>query len=221
MTVISNFCIQITSSLQINDYLTFLSFFPILVLLVLAYQNNSKEFFMLRIFFILFILTYLYSIISNFSQILQLDKCLDALVSFLNSGRYSSYGQIIKNENFDKCLSELLFRYPLICKFTSFYSDTLSYGEDISTTYTSAVKLYNDLRMKRNFLVDDLCTSFNPLSALKKIIAFPSLILKYFGFQPGIHASRLINLLGWILTYLLGLYQDEIKALINSLLKHF
>ena len=70
---------------------------------------------MLRIFFILFILTYLYSIISNFSQILQLDKCLDALVSFLNSGRYSSYGQIIKNENFDKCLSELLFRYPLIC----------------------------------------------------------------------------------------------------------
>lgn len=75
--------------------------------------------------------------------------------------------------------------------------------------------------MKRNFLVDDLCTSFNPLSALKKIIAFPSLILKYFGFQPGIHASRLINLLGWILTYLLGLYQDEIKALINSLLKHF
>ena len=175
---------------------------------------------MLRIFFILFILTYLYSIISNFSQILQLDKCLDALVSFLNSGRYSSYGQIIKNENFDKCLSELLFRYPLICKFTSFYSDTLSYGEDISTTYTSAVKLYNDLRMKRNFLVDDLCTSFNPLSALKKIIAFPSLILKYFGFQPGTHASRLINLLGWILTYLLGLYQDEIKALINSLLKH-
>ena len=139
---------------------------------------------MFKIFFILFVLVYLCSIISNFFKILQLDKCLDALTSFLNSGRYSAYGKIIKNENFDKCLSELLFRYPLICKFTSFYSDTLSYGEDISKTYTSAIKIYNDLRMKRNFLVNDLCTSFNPLSAIKKIITFPSLLLEYFGFQP-------------------------------------
>lgn len=176
---------------------------------------------MFKIFLILFVLVYLCSIISNLFKILQLDKCLDALTSFLNSGRYSAYGEIIKNENFDKCLSELLFRYPLICKFTNFYSGTLSYGEDISKTYTSAFKIYNDLRMKRNFLVNDLCISFNPLSAIKKIITFPSLLLEYFGFQPSVHVSRLINLSGWILTYLLGLYQDEIKTFINSLLKHF
>ena len=139
---------------------------------------------MFKIFLILFVLVYLCSIISNLFKILQLDKCLDALTSFLNSGRYSAYGEIIKNENFDKCLSELLFRYPLICKFTNFYSSTLSYGEDISKTYTSAFKIYNDLRMKRNFLVNDLCISFNPLSAIKKIITFPSLLLEYFGFQP-------------------------------------
>ena len=42
MTVISNFCIQITSSLQINGYLTFSHFFPILVSQVLAYLFNKE-----------------------------------------------------------------------------------------------------------------------------------------------------------------------------------
>lgn len=47
----------------------------------------------------------------------------------------------------------------------------------------------------------------------------PSTLLTFFGFQPGVYSSRIFNLIGWILTYLLGLYQNEIKLFISSLLK--
>ena len=74
--------------------------------------------------------------------------------------------------------------------------------------------------MESNFLINDLVTSFNPINTLKKIVSFPSFLIEFFGFHPGIHASRLLNLIVWILAYVLGMYQDEIKSFIASFLKH-
>lgn len=176
---------------------------------------------MVKFFLPLFAVVYIGSIVSCVSKIKQVNKCLSLLASFINSGKYSAYGQIIKNDDFDQNLSEVLFHYPVIQRFCNFYSCSLSYGESPVKNYNSSIELYNQLRMKYNYLFDDLCRAFNPLNALKKIVVFPSLILEFFGFHPTLHASRFLNLLGWILTYLLGLYQNEIKALISSLLKHF
>lgn len=176
---------------------------------------------MIKFFLLLFAVVYIASIVSCVSRIKQVNKCLNLLAAFINSGKYSAYGQIIKNDDFDKNLSEVLFYYPMIQRFCNFYSCSLSYGENSTKNYNSAIELYNQLRMKSNYLFDDLRRSFNPLNTLKKIAIFPSLILEFFGFQPNMYASRFLNLVGWILTYLLGLYQNEIKALISSLLKHF
>lgn len=176
---------------------------------------------MIKFFLLLFAVVYISSIVSCISKVTQVNKCLNLLATFINSGKYSAYGQVIKNDDFDKNLSEVLFHYPMIQRFCDFYSYSLSYGESPIKNYNSSIELYNQLRMKSNYLFDDLCRSFNPLNTLKKIAIFPSLILEFFGFRPSLHASRFLNLLGWILTYLLGLYQNEVKALISSLLKHF
>lgn len=176
---------------------------------------------MIKIILILFVAVYIFSIISSILEIKQIDVCIDVLAAFLNSASFSPYGELIKKPDFDKQLSEALFRYPTIQKFCSRYSAYLSYSKNPSENYSSAIDLYNEIRMKRNYLVNDFCNSFNPINTLKKIVTFPSYLLTFFGFQPSIHASRIFNLFGWILTYLFGLYQDEIKVLITSLLKHF
>ena len=175
---------------------------------------------MLKLFLILFGAVYIGSIISVVLKLFRMRTCLRVLADFLSSCSISSYGELIKGENFNERLEDLLFHYPVICKFSGFYDPSLSYGENPIRTYKSAAELYNTLRMKSNFLINDLAASFNPINTLKKIVSFPSLLIEFFGFHPGIHASRLLNLIGWISAYVLGMYQDEIKSLIDSFLRH-
>lgn len=175
---------------------------------------------MIKIILILLAAVYIYSIISSVLEIKQISVCIDVLALFLSSAKLSPYGELIKNPDFDTKLNEVLFRYPVIQKFGSIYSAYLSYNNTPSENYRSAIELYNDLLMKRNYLVNNFYSSFNPINTLKKLAVFPSYLLTFFGFRPNIYASRIFNLCGWVLTYLLGLYQNEIKTLITSLLKH-
>jgi len=39
------------------------------------------------------------------------------------------------------------------------------------------------------------------------------------GFRTPASFSKIFNILAWVATYFLSMYQDEIKAFINSLLK--
>ena len=175
---------------------------------------------MLKIFLMLSGVMYIFSIVSAISKLFQIRTCLRVLTTFLNSCSFSPRGNLKDNGNFYESLDNLLFHYPLICKFSSVYSPLLAYGEDPRRTYHSAKDLYNSLCMKSNFLLQSLFASLNPVNTLKKIASFPSLLLNVFGFQPNIYASRFFNLIGWLLAYFLGMYQDEIKALIDSFLKH-
>lgn len=175
---------------------------------------------MLKIFLMLWGVVYIFSIVSVISKLFQIRTCLRVLTDFLNSCSFSPYGSLKDNGNFNKTLDNLLFHYPLICKFSSVYDSRLAYGENPNRTYESAKDLYNSLCMKSNFLLDDLFASFNPINTLRKIASFPSLLLNFFGFQPNIYTSRFFNLIGWLIAYFLGMYQDEIKALISSFLKH-
>lgn len=175
---------------------------------------------MLKIVLLLFTATYIGSIVSNISKVTKLAKCLKIISAFLNSGNFDSHGRLSKSQNFDKCLDDLLLHYPAIHKFSSFYDPTLSYWENPSKTYRAALNLYNALRMRQNFLLDNLVSSFNPINAVKKIAILPSTILKFFGAKPNVFTSRLLNFLGWVFTYFLNMYQNEIKAFITFLLEH-
>ena len=175
---------------------------------------------MIKIILILFVAVYICSIISSLFKIKKIDSCINVLAAFLNSGKFSISGELIKNPDFNQQLNEVLFHYPVIHKFCSMYSAYLSYNNSSSENYRSAITLYNEILMERNYLVNDFFNSFNPINALKKLASFPSYLLTFFGFHLRLHNSRVFNLLGWILTYLFGLYQSEIKALITALLKH-
>lgn len=96
-----------------------------------------------------------------------------------------------------------------------------SYGTKSSAEiYIAATELYHSFLMKQNFLINDLFDSFNPINTVKKIITLPNTILKFFGITLNIHHSRLFNLAIWVITYALGMYQNEIKAFLSTLLKH-
>lgn len=138
---------------------------------------------MLKLFLILLGVVYISSIISVVLKLFRMRTCLRVLADFLNSCSIS-YGELIKEENFNERLEDLLFHYPVICKFSGFYDPSLSYGENPIRTYKSAAELYNTLRMKSNFLINDLAASFNPINTLKKIVSFPSLLIEFFRFSP-------------------------------------
>ena len=183
---------------------------------------------MLKIILIVFFIVYIGNILSSISKNLKMKECIAVLVAFLDVGNFSSYGTIIKNENFDKYLEELLRHYPKICKFRSFHDPSLSYGKSSAEIYIAATELYHSFLMKQNFLINDLFDSFNPINTVKKIITLPNTILKFYWFPQlcvciitlNIHHSRLFNLAIWVITYALGMYQNEIKAFLSTLLKH-
>lgn len=175
---------------------------------------------MLKIILMLFVIVYIIPITSNIGKILRMNECLDILVAFLNSGKSHSYGIITKNDNFDECLQKLLQHYPAICEFRNFNDPSLSYGETSWETYSSAAELYRSFLMKQNFLINSLCHSFNPINAVKKMLSLPCTILNFFGITLNVHSSRIFNLIGWIITYILGMYQDEVKILFTAFLKH-
>ena len=83
---------------------------------------------MIKFFLLLSAVLYISSIVSCISKVKQVNKCLNLLATFINSGKYSAYGQVIKNDDFDKNLSKVLFHYPMIQRFCDFYSCSLSYG---------------------------------------------------------------------------------------------
>lgn len=175
---------------------------------------------MLKTILIFFFIVYIGNILSSISKNLKMKECIAVLVAFLDAGNFSSYGTIIKNENFDKYLEKLLQHYPKICKFRSFHDPSLSYGKSSAEIYIAATGLYHSFLMKQNFLINDLFDSFNPINTIKKIITLPNTVLKFFGITLNIHHSRLFNLAIWVITYALGMYQNEIKAFLSTLLKH-
>lgn len=176
---------------------------------------------MLKIFLIFFVVIHIGLIISNISKILKMKKCLEVLSAFLSSGKLSSYRILTKNDNFYKCLENLLQQYPVICEFRDFCDPSLSYGAEPAETYEAAAELYRNFLMTQNFLINDFFNSLNPINTLKKAIALPSTVLKFFGLTLNIYASRFFNLIGWLATYVLGVYQNEIKAFLTTFLKHF
>ena len=75
--------------------------------------------------------------------------------------------------------------------------------------------------MTQNFLINDFFNSLNPINTLRKAITFPSAVLKFFGLTLNTYASSFFNLIGWLAAYVLGMYLNEIKAFLTTLIKHF
>lgn len=165
---------------------------------------------------IVWVIAYVFYIADCIRDVRSVGKCIFKLLNYLESADAGA-GFFQKHEDYVQRLNELLEYYPAITKHTSFYSSTLSYGYSETENYNNALSIYRELLMTRNYKIHALKRAFNPLVSLKRIFSLPSIIIKWIGLEPSDRTKKIINLLGWIITYLLGMYSDEIKSLINSL----
>lgn len=169
-----------------------------------------------------FTIVYVFNIVKSFLQVRKIKNLIEIIVRYLKSATITTcdYPNVLrKNENYVECMNDLLFNYPAISQFTTFYSKQLAYGMHDLEVYQATIEIYQELLMERNFLINDLCASFNPIRAIKILFCIPSIFIEWIGFRPGKSLSKILNAICWVITYLLGMYSVEIKTLITSLLE--
>lgn len=174
----------------------------------------------MKYFLLFFLAMYMYFVLKNFYTIWKIRKLINVLSDYLNSATLSNscLGKcLITKENYQQCLKEVLFYYPVIAKFQT-CSDFLGYGIPETENYIAAYRLYNNLMMRDNSIVHAFTESLNPIYTLKRIFHIPSSFISWMGFKPSIIFSRLFNAFSWIVTYLLGVYSQETKYLISTLI---
>ena len=150
---------------------------------------------------LIWFIIYIWSVCSSFLRLRKLNGAITVLAEYLNSATmerpsYDCIGyRLIKRENYQRCLSDALCKFPVISKYVGYYCGTLKYGASDFENYTTAVQLYNELAMKRNYLFEALKSSFNPLCSLKTLFALPVSFLSWLGVPLKIPLSKLVNLL--------------------------
>lgn len=171
-------------------------------------------------FLILFyLLIYVYFVAKNIFLLCKIRKAITVLNNYLNSAIMpkSYYDEIIKKDNYQQCLNEVLFYYPDIVKFQNSF-ERLEYGVPDKQNYIAAYQIYNELLMEGNFITHKFIDSLNPVYALKKMFKIPSSLISWIGFKPSTMFSKLLNIFCWLLTYILNMYSHEIKLLISTLI---
>lgn len=173
---------------------------------------------MIKCLLIILVLIYIYTIFLCLFKIKDIDLIINVIEKYLSSAKPGSYKKLILLDNYSDSLRDLLFYYPKIVKYCGFYTPTLEYGVAPETTYANTIRIYNDIRMERNYAVSNLMNAFNPIISIKKLLHIPSTVLNCIGFNLNEDSIKFINLIGWLFAYFLNLYGKEIKALISSLL---
>lgn len=163
---------------------------------------------------------YIYTIFYSFLKIKDIDSIINVIEKYLSSAKPESCRKLVLLDNYAASLNDLLFYYPKIVKYCGFYTPTLEYGISQETTYANAIKIYNDIRMERNYAVSNFLNTFNPIVSVKKFLQIPSVFLNWIGFDFKEGSIKFINLIGWLIAYFLNLYGEEIKTLISSFLNN-
>lgn len=173
----------------------------------------------MKFFLLFYFLVYLYFVLKNFFVFCKIRKVTNILGNYLNSVTINKYysDDLIKKDNYQKCLDDVLFYYPTISEFADIY-EPLQYGVSDIQNLISANKLYNNLLMNSNFIAHSFIKSLNPIYALKQIIKIPSSFITWIGFNPSSMFSKLFNILCWLLAFALNMYSEEIKTFISTLI---
>lgn len=163
-------------------------------------------------------LIYICTIFHSFFKIKDIDSIINVIEKYLASAKPSSHRALVLLDDYADSLNSLLFYYPKIVKYCGFYAPTLEYGASQETTYANAIRIYNDIRMERNYAVSNFLKALNPIVSIKKFLRIPSTFLNWIGFDFKEGSTKFVNLIGWLIAYFLNLYSEEIKALISSFL---
>lgn len=173
---------------------------------------------MFKYLLLIWLLIYIYTLAHLIFELKEIGSVINILEKYLSSAKWGSLGQLIPIdlEKHLACRNELLRNYPKMTKHLGFYTPDLSYGNSDAANYENAAKIYNQLFMHRNYVLEDFKKAFNPIVSFKKLLSIPSTFIEWIGFKPKDTFLKVINLFGWLLAYFLNLYSDELKTLITA-----
>lgn len=156
--------------------------------------------------------SYGYNIFINFFRLFQIRKGIYKLSRFINS--YES------RRNYQKERQNLLSYFPIITRYLGVYSKNLSYGDDNSQTYYKAVQMLDELLRRRDFQKCSLKEAFYPVCGFKAFVTFPMTVFSWFGIRPRRFSAYILGAFGWFVSFMLYMFQPEIKALLIQLFEY-
>lgn len=176
---------------------------------------------MLKILLLIWIVLYLYLIVSMALKTNKLLFVIDALHDYIKSGTISrtEYNDILKGDSYNEKLSIVLQNYPVIMGYYGLLDGGMGYGQSDFKNYTSACKIYNELLMTKNYYFNAGVSLLNPFVALKKIILFPGYVLRWIGLiktERAVSFVGLINLIFQTLT----IWHEQIKQITELIIKN-
>lgn len=163
---------------------------------------------MLKILLIAFALVYMRNISKHYLDYHQVKIGIKKLQLFLNAYSLDSSAHIEE-------LNSLLQYAPVIAKYVN--TPSLSYEDYDEITRRYSETLFYKLMMIRNQKQHALIESLNPFLSIRDTILFPVTVLQWLDYHPGRTASSFLSGLGWFVTYLLDMFQPEIKMLLVAL----
>ena len=150
-------------------------------------------------------------------------NCLSVAANVINQSDHNIDMALAHDEDYLSAKNKMLSQYPVIEKYKTSHYIYLSYGMDDHDLLENAKSIYNNLRMKLNYVREEIFASLNPLLSLKYIFTIPARFLKLLGFKPSNTASKIINVVSILfiplLLYILDLYSIEVKAFLDSIFK--
>lgn len=164
---------------------------------------------MLLFAFFAFLLFYFSSVVRAASEWICVNLCINKLSEFI--AEYT----VERDNTPESSRLSLLRYYPEISRFVR-YPD-LTYGQSLSELFLNSSKIMNQIQMIRNEKRFSFIRSWNPIPAFCSLIQFPSWIVRLFGFHPGRGQSLALSAIGWLISYFLGMFQPDLKALILSI----
>lgn len=172
---------------------------------------------------ILWLIVYLSAIVKAFMKILSTKKLLEALSKFIHSVSIekTDFGcneTFRKKSDFEANKCAVLSLVPAINRaLDSWFGCGMDYENTDEKNYRAAVTTYNKLLMTQNYKIDEFKQSLNPFYGLKTLFRLPSILLKWLGINFKGAGNKLLNIISWIIVYLLYAYQAEIKTLLSWL----
>lgn len=167
------------------------------------------------------LIIYIIEIAKRLHSLIEVCNCLKKLNNFSEAYKRKNHLVFSNSDTYMKQLNSLLNYSPVISKYCTYSSLSLSRTNDDYVNNENAMKYYKIFLDIKDLKCYELKCAFNPIVAIQSTLIFPVTILRWIGFNPQKISALFLSIIGWTITYLLNTFQDEIKAGLIYLLQYF
>ncbi len=156
---------------------------------------------------------YGYNIVTNFVRLFQIWKGIIRLNCYIiaySKKRWRKWAR-----------KRLLNYYPIISRHTGIHSERLKYDDDYPVLYEKSINILSELLSEKDRQRHRFRASFSPILGIKSFVAFPMVILSWFGIRPNRKHEPTINIIGIavevLLAKILESHYTELKSFAKSI----